>query len=289
MLIVTGANGTLGALVVERLLARVPADQLGLSVREPDQARRFAERGVRVRRGDFDDAASLAAAFEGVTDLLVISAASVGEVALRRHRTAFEAARAAGARRIVYTAHMGARADSAFPPMRSHVASEELLAASGLPFVSLRNGFYASTVMRFLGPALATGTLVAPADGPVSWTTHHDLADAAALALAEGALLPPGCSPPLTAGVAHDLADCARIASEVTGRSIERVVVPDAAFEQTLQAQGLPPFAIAMTLGMFEAARRGDFAATSPALGALLGRTPQTVRDLVTVPAAAAS
>lgn len=280
MLIVTGANGTLGSLVVARLLARVPAAQIGLSVREPDQAKRWADLGVRVRPGDFEDPASLVHAFEGVTDILIISAAAVGEVAERRHRNAIAAARDAGATRIVYTSHMGARVDSAFPPMRSHVTSEELLAASGVPYVSLRNGFYASTPMRFLGPALASGKLVAPADGKVSWTTHHDLAEAAARALAEPGTLH-GITAPLTAGVAHDLADVARIASEVTGTPIERVVVSDDEFRRSMVEQKLPEMAIAMSLGLFAAARRGDFAAVDPELERLIGRAPQTVRDLI--------
>jgi len=281
MLIVTGANGTLGKLIVERLLARAPASSIGLSVREPDQARGFADRGVRVRRGDFEDAASLAHAFEGVADILIISAAAIGEVALRRHRTAIEAAKSAGAKRIVYTSHMGARSDSAFPPMRSHIASEQLLQASGVPFVSLRNGFYASTPVRLLGPALATGKLIAPADGPVSWTTHHDLADAAAIALTDREAFH-GISPPLTAGTAHDLGDVARIASEVTGKPIERVVVSEHEYRDAMLANNLPPPQIDMLVGMFAAARRGDFAGIDPTLARLIGRAPQTIGDLVT-------
>lgn len=280
MLIVTGANGTLGKLVVERLLARVPAGELGLSVRDPDQARAFADRGVRVRRGDFEDAASLAEAFEGVTDILIISAAAVGEVALRRHRIAIAAAAAAGAQRIVYTSHMGARADSAFPPMRSHIASEQLLADSGVPFVSLRNGFYASTPLRLLGPALASGQLIAPPDGPVSWTTHHDLADAAAIALTDRSALH-GISPPLTAGAAPDLAAVARLASERSGTPIERIVVSEQDYRATMLAHHMPEPVVDMMVGMFAAAHRGDFAATDPTLARLIGRTPQTVQDVL--------
>ena len=127
---------------------------------------------------------------------------------------------------------------------------------------------------------LSSGKLIAPADGVVSWTTHHDLADAAAIALADRAALH-GITAPLTAGVAHDLADVARIASEVTGKQIERITVSDDDFEKSMIEQKLPDIAIAMTLGLFEAARRGDFAATDPQLERLLGRAPQTVRDVI--------
>src|SRR4051812_29393754 len=120
MIVVTGATGLLGGAVVERLLARQPAEEIGVSVRDPAKAQALADRGVRVRRGDYDDAASLAHAFDGAGQILLVSAAATGEVALRQHRTAIDAARAAGVRRIVYTSHMGANPASAFAPMPDH-------------------------------------------------------------------------------------------------------------------------------------------------------------------------
>lgn len=268
MIIITGANGTLGKLVVEQLLARVPAAQLGISVREPDKAQAFADRGVRVRRGDFEDPASLPHAFEGATDILIISASAVGDVAYKRHKAAIDAAVAAGATRILYTSHMGASPTSHFAPMRAHAQSEQLLAACGVPYVSLRNGFYASTVLRYIhGDTIAT-----PADGPVSWTTHADLAEATAKIITGDPFR--GISPPLTALVAEDLAT---IAGQIGAK---RVVVPDDAF-QAQMAERIPPAMAEMLMGMFRAARAGEFARTDPALGQLLGRAPQTTRDLV--------
>jgi NAD(P)H dehydrogenase (quinone) len=107
MIVVTGATGQLGGMVVERLLTRVPAEEIAVSVRDPAKANALAGRGVRVRRGDYDDAASLAHAFDGAGQLLLVSAATTGEAALRQLGTAIDAARAAGVRRIVYTSHMG--------------------------------------------------------------------------------------------------------------------------------------------------------------------------------------
>jgi uncharacterized protein YbjT (DUF2867 family) len=100
MIIVTGANGQLGRAVVERLLERVPAEQIGVSVRDPEKARGLEKRGVRVRRGDFSDTTSLAHAFEGASQVLIVSADSFGEAVVRQHRTAIDIARQAGARRI---------------------------------------------------------------------------------------------------------------------------------------------------------------------------------------------
>jgi uncharacterized protein YbjT (DUF2867 family) len=279
MIVVTGATGQLGNAVVERLLARVPAEQVGVSVRDPEKARSLADRGVRVRRGDFDDAGSLAVAFEGATRVLLVSAATTGEAALRQHRSAIEAAREAGASRILYTSHMGANPSSPFPPMADHAATEAMLQESGVPFTSLRNGFYTASGLMLLNHALKTGLLAAPQDGPVSWTAHADLAEAAAVVLAEGGF--EGPTPALTGAVALDLADLAEIASELTGRPITRTVVSDEEYRDGLLSHGAPRVVADMLVGMFAASRQGEFAAVDPTLKHLLGRPSMTARDVL--------
>ena len=108
MIIVTGASGQLGGTIVERLIERLPAGSVGVSVRDPDKVRALERRGVRVRQGDFTDPESLRQAFEGASQVLVVSAATTGKAAMALHRAAIEAAQDAGARRILYTSHMGA-------------------------------------------------------------------------------------------------------------------------------------------------------------------------------------
>jgi len=44
MIVVTGATGRLGSQVVQRLLTRVPADQVGVSVRDASRATALAGR-----------------------------------------------------------------------------------------------------------------------------------------------------------------------------------------------------------------------------------------------------
>ena len=274
MIVVTGATGLLGGAVVERLLARQPDEEIGVSVRDPAKAGALADRGVRVRRGDYDDAASLVHAFAGADQLLLVSAPATGETALRQHRTAIDAARRAGVRRVVYTSHMGANPASLFAPMADHAATEALLDDSGLAFTALRNGFYAASGRMLLGRAVETLDVAAPADGPVSWTAHDDLADAAAIVLTDEGRFE-GATPPLTGSAAVDLAGLAAVAAELTGRPITRTVVTDAQYRERLG-----PVA-ELLLGMFAASRAGEFAAVDPTLGELLGRPPLTVRDVL--------
>ena len=276
MIIITGATGQLGRGIVERLLETVPAGQLGVSVRDPAKAADLADRGVRVRRGDFADPATLDRAFEGASQVLIVS----GPADPEPHRAAIKAASQAGASHILYTSHMGANQDSLFAATRSHAATEQHLRESGVRFTALRNGFYATTTLWNLMPALETGELILPEDGPVSWTAHADLADAAVIALTtEGRL--DGITPALTGPDALDFTAVAAVASEVAGREIKRVTVPDDEWKAGFIARGLPPAAADFTLGIFAASRRGEFAAVDPALGQVLGRRPRTVKDVL--------
>ena len=277
MIVVTGANGQLGRAVIDGLLSRMPADGIVASVRDPAKATTLADRGVHVRAGDFAKPDEMTAAFAGASQVLVISVDQLGEQGRRLHRAAIEAARAAGARRVLYTSHMGTHADSVF---NDHYAAEAVLAEAGMLFTSLRHGFYAESALHLIGRGFEVGEIRAPEDGPVSWTTRADLAAADAIVLAEDGRLD-GVSPPLTAPEAFTLADLAAMASELNGREVKRVVVSDAEWRDAKVAEGVPaPMADAL-LGMYRAARRGDFAATDPTLETLLGRRPRTMRDVL--------
>ena len=279
MIIVTGATGALNGATVEHLLELVPADRIGVSVRDVAKAQHLADRGVRVRRGSYDDPAALLDSFEGAEQVLLVSSSDPRADQVRLHRAGIEAAVAAGARRILYTSHQSVGLDSPFLPARVHAATEALLAGSGVAWTSLRNGFYAHTLDWLLGPWRETGIIAAPADGPVSWTDRGDEAEAAAVILAgEGPFDGPVT---LTADTAVTFGDIAAMASELTGRDVRRVVVGDDEWVAGRVAHGSPEFMARLMLGTFEAAREGRFAGVDPLLGELLGRTPRTVRDLL--------
>jgi uncharacterized protein YbjT (DUF2867 family) len=280
MIIVTGAAGQLGHVVVEQLAKMIDPVRIGVSVRDPTRAATLADRGIRVRQGDFEDPASLADAFEGAEQVLIVSANKLGDEARRLHRTAVMAARAAGASRILYTSHQGARLGSPFAPADQHAGTEGDLAEAGVPFTSIRHGFYAESCLLMVGDALRSGKLRVPEDGPISWTARADLAQADAAILAGQTTLN-GISPPLTSGVAITMAELASIASEVTGREIKHQTISDDEWRSTKVAAGMPEIYADMLLGTFRAARRGDFASTHPSLGTILGRPPLTMREML--------
>lgn len=277
MIVITGATGALNGATVDHLLDRVPADQIAVAVREPARAQRFADLGVQVRHADYADPTSLPAAFAGADQLLLVSASDPGADAVSLHRTAIRAAVDVGVGRILYTSHQGAALDSPFPAARIHASTEQLLAASGAAWTSLRNGFYAHSLAWLIGPWRESGVIAVPADGPVSWTSRTDEAEAAAVILASNG----GYDGPttLTAPAAPTFQDVAAIASDVTGTSVERIVVDPQEWVAGLVAAGQPEGRARFTLGIFLAARDGFFAGTDPLLATLLGREPRTVRQ----------
>lgn len=282
MFVVTGASGKLGRAIVHQLAQRVPVGRLVAVSRNPAALADLAALGVDVRQGDFADPPSLASAFEGTKQLLLISsnAKAYGGDSLGQHRVALAAARDAGVERVVYTSHMAVSHDSAFPPMHEHAATEDMLRASGLSWTALRNGFYGSSGLAMLAEGMRTGAFDTAADGPVSWAAHADLAEAAARVLIDTSR-ENGPTSPLTGPEALDLSDLAAIASSLMGKPVVRCTHPVEALRARLEEKGLPPAIVAISLGFYEAARQGEFSTVDPALERLLGRPPSRMRDLI--------
>jgi NAD(P)H dehydrogenase (quinone) len=279
MIVITGATGALNGATVEHLLKRIPADQIGVSVRDTAKAQSFADRGVRVRHGSYEDPTALFGSFEGADQVLLVSSNDPHADSVSLLRVGIDTAVAAGASRILYTSHQHTGLDSPFFPARHHAATEALLADSGVAWTSLRNGFYAHSLDWLLGPWRETGVIATPADGPVSWTERADEAEAAAVILTDERHFDGPAT--LTASTAVTFDDIAGIASELTGRDIRRVVVDDDDWVAEQVAQGTPEPTARFMLGFYQAARQGHFAGVDPLLGELLGRQPRTVRDLL--------
>ena len=247
------------------------------------KAHRFADRGVEVRYGDYSRPGSLSSAFADADQLLLVSSSDPSADAVALHGAAIDAAVDAGVGRILYTSHQGAALDTPFGPGRDHAATEALLAASGVPWTSLRNGFYAHSLAWLLGPWRETSIIAVPGDGPVSWTSREDAAQAAAAVLQSER--PYDGPVTITAPAAPTFEEVAAIASEVSGRAIEFRAMDEADWLVEQLAAGRPEFVARFTLGMYQAARDGFFAGVDPLLGTLLGAEPRSVRDELEHPA----
>jgi len=182
MFAITGASGQLGRLVIEELFTYVEADKLVAVVRNPAKVADLVQSGVQVRAADYNDLTALTEAFVGVEKLLLISSSEVGQ-RVAQHRQVIEAAKQAGVKLIAYTSLLHAT-DSPLALAAEHIATEQLLADSGVPFVLLRNGWYTENYLASLPPALEHGVFIGSAgEGKISAAPRADYAAAAAKVL----------------------------------------------------------------------------------------------------------
>ena len=277
--VVTGATGHLGRLVVESLLEQgLPADQIVATGRRTEQLADLADRGVVVRRADYADSGSLKEAFQGADKVLLVSSSEVGQ-RYAQHVNAVDAARAAGVGLIAYTSIT--RADtSGLALATEHKATEDYIRESGLPYVFLRNNWYIENYTDQLPVVLEHKALLGSAgEGRVSAATRADLAAAAAAVLTtdghEGQVYE-------LAGQAFMLSEAAAVISEVSGQDVSYVDLPAAKYTEILVGAGLPqPFAEVLAdsdLGI----ARGELHETSDDLYRLIGRPVTSLRDAVT-------
>ena len=155
-IVVTGATGKLGRLVIEELLDRVPADQVTAVVRSRSKAADMAARGIRVHVADYDQPKTLAGAFRPGDKVLLISSNSAGVRHTAQHTTVIDTAQAADVELVAYTSVLAAPTAS-FSIGRDHWATEQALAASGVPYVLLRNGWYNENYTGHLDAILQYG------------------------------------------------------------------------------------------------------------------------------------
>jgi NAD(P)H dehydrogenase (quinone) len=276
---VTAATGQLGHLAVEALLERgvAPSDVVAV-VRTPSKADDLAARGVVVRAGDYSDRASLDSALAGVDRLLLVSSNEVGQ-RLTQHTNVVEAAKAAGVQRLAYTSLL--RADTSASPLApEHKATEEVIAASGLPHVLLRNSWYYENYTANLGQYLATGEVLgATHDGRISAASRADYAAAAAVALLAD---DEGKGTYELAGETFTFTDLAATVTEVTGTTVTSRDVTGEEYQEALTGHGLDAGTAGFVVALDASIANGDLQTDSTDLADLLGRPASSLRDAVT-------
>jgi NAD(P)H dehydrogenase (quinone) len=184
-IVVSGASGQLGGLVVNELLARgVPAGDLILVSRTPEKLDEFKKRGASTRFGDFAKPESLPAAFAGGTKLLLISIGFGAGPRPEAHKRAIDAAVAAGIKQIVYTSYVAISHGDTAGLASDHFQTEELIKKSGVAWTMLRNSIYSNGLVQQAAKMLADGkATVSPTDSGIGYVTREDCAAAAAAVL----------------------------------------------------------------------------------------------------------
>ncbi len=285
MYALTGASGQLGRLVLKHLLTQVPANQIIATTRDPEKLADIAAQGVIVRRADFADPATLPAAFEGATRLLIISTDIVGQ-RVEGHKAAIAGAVAAGVRHIVYTSAPGADANSSFPLTAEHGQTELALAASGVSWTALRNSFYAEVLKGLTDLLLVNGQLLIPeGEGKHCWVTREDCARAAAGALV--GRLPDVGPVDVTGPEALSFADLAQRLPHASSHAITAQVLPDNDIISQVVAKGIPADAAGFMVGLASKIAHGGFATPTDTVERASGTKPSPVDVVLNAPVAA--
>lgn len=281
-IVVTAATGQLGRLVVQSLLARgVPAPEIVAAARRPDALEPLERLGVRTARLDYDDAATAETALAGARRVLLVSGTEFGR-RVAQHTTVIEAARRAGVEQLVYTSAPHASTGS-LVVLPEHRATEEAIAASGVPATLLRNNWYTENYLGAVTTARATGELLSSAgDGRVASASRADYAEAAAAVLT-GPLTPGeghlGRVYELAGDTAWTFADLAATIADLIGAPVTlRRLGPDA-HRRALLAAGLDEATTDFVVTMDRNIRDGELATATGELSTLIGRPTTPLAD----------
>ncbi|MBD0379444.1 SDR family oxidoreductase [Paenibacillus sedimenti] len=273
-IVITGATGQLGGLVIQNLLGKkVPANQIVAVVRNVEKASALAELGVELRQGDYNDQASLEKAFAGAAKLLFIPSPDAHDETLRmaQHTNVVQAAKSAKVGHILYYGFaFGEESKLVLAP--THVSTENLIRNVNIPYTFLRNSLYTDVFVnpQSVGAAVQFGALITNAgDGRVNTASRSDLALAGAVVLTQDGH--ENKSYNLVASETWSFGELARVISEVSGK---QVVYQSVSFDEQkgilLQA-GLPEPVAALFAGIYQEISQGETSKTSDDLKNLIG------------------
>lgn len=278
MIAVTGATGHLGRLVIQELLRSVPAAHIVAAVRSPAKAQDLAALGVQVRQADYAQPATLQAAFAGVDKLLLISSSEVGQRA-PQHRAVITAAKAAGVKLIAYTSLLHADT-STLGLAAEHQDTEAALAASGVPFVLLRNGWYTENYETVVPTAVQYGAVMGSAkDGRIAAAARADYAAAAAAVLVRDGQA--GKVYELAGDTAFTLTELAAEIAKQSGKPVAYVDMPQADYAAALVKVGLPEGFAALLADSDAAAANGGLFDDGRQLSQLIGRSTTPIANVI--------
>lgn len=268
-ILVTGATGKLGGRIVQALLKSMPAEQIAVSVRNPEKAGNLKDRGVEVRYGDFDLPETLDSAFAGIDRLLIISTDGDNRTRIRQHASAVAAAQRSKAGFIAYTSAANAQKSRLFLA-EVHRVTEDAIIKTGIPYCFLRNNWYLENETGNIKGLLAGAPwITSGGNGRVGWALQQDYADAAAAVLTgkghENKIYE-------LSGKLLTQEELVAIIGKILGKEFQVKHVDDAAYTEFIKGTGMPDFLIPILLGIQKGIREGTLEIESDDFEKLLGR-----------------
>ncbi len=278
MIVITGASGQLGRLVIDELLRSVLASELVAAVRSPEKVDDPAKKGVQVRQADYNRPDTLDAAFSGADKVLLISSSEVGQ-RVPQHANVIAAAKKAGVGLLAYTSIL--HADTTPLSLGSeHKQTEAILAESGVPHVLLRNGWYTENYAAGIPVALQHGAVLGCAgQGRISSAARADYAAAAAAVLLADDQA--GNVYELAGDEAYTLAEFAAEVAKQSGKAVIYQDMPEAEYASVLKGAGFPEGMAELLAQSDTGASKGGLFDDSKTLSQLTGRPTTPLSEVV--------
>ncbi|CAN5619016.1 SDR family oxidoreductase [soil metagenome] len=278
MILITGATGQLGTIVVQNLLQKTSASQIAALVRDESKAADLIDRGVAVRVGSYDDIASLDKAMQGVDKVLLIAGTDEHK-RLQQHQNVVDAAQKAGVQCIAYTSRtLKDRSTLANQLMMGHFQTEDYIKQSGLRYTIFRNVLYMDAIPQFVGGnVFDTGIFLPTGQGKVPFALRSDMGEAMA-----NALVADDCANRIyqfTGSESYSFDDVAAVLTELSGKKVTYTAAEKTAFETQLKERGLPDSIAQRVIGFLTDIKNGQEDDVSTDLENLLGRKPASLKE----------
>ncbi len=281
-ILLTGASGNYGGKVLQFLLKKTKASEIAALARDPKSLAAQAAQGVVIRQGDYHNYDSLVSAFTGIETLLLVSAEAFTE-RQAQEANAIRAAKAAGVKHILYTSIQKKPGTTEKIPMvtETNDSSEAAIFESGMQYTILRDSLYAEAILSFIGDSYLNTGIIATLGGTgrAALASSSDMAEGTATLLLRNQ--PHSKTYTIGSSEAFSMADVASTLSDLHGKKIEYVRISPEEFVKTESAKGTPKHVLEFVAAWLMAIERGEFSEVTKDLENILGRKPESIRDVI--------
>lgn len=280
-ILITGATGQLGQIVIDNLLKSVPNTNITALVRDETKAEDLKAKGINIKVGNYFDVDSLKNAMIGIDKVLLISSNDFND-RISQHKNVIDAAKISGVKHIYYTSIDIKDIDNSAlkPLLGDHILTENHIIESGLTYTFLKNSLYYEVIPMFLGDTVfENGVFFAAGDGKVTFTSRKDLGIVTAKLLIEEGH--ENKSYPLSNTQAYSFHDVAAALSEISGKTVNYFSPESKDYEAALKSFGLPDGIVLMSVLFAEGMKNNDFEKTNDTLEKLLGHSQTDLRTFL--------
>lgn len=277
-ILVTGATGILGRVVIETLTRGISPRQIHVLSRNEEKLLEMQSKGFEAFRGDYDDVDSLEQAMIGVETVLLISAGDEGD-RMKQHQNVIDVAKKVGVQNMAYTSRcLRDRTTLVNSLMQDHFDTEEYIIESGLNYTIFRNILYMDVIPLFVGnQVFETGIFQPAGNGKVSFALRKEMGEAIANVLLNEPFQ--NRIYRFTGNEAYSFYDVATTLSELSGKEVKYTSVESADFEGMMLEKGLPASMVKKIIDFNTDIKNNQEAEVTTDLENQLGRKPASLKE----------